>query len=32
MNDFDSIDRLLEFGLSMGIAQQMVNTMNKLLI
>lgn len=31
MNDFDSIDRLLELGLSMGIAQQMVNTMNQAL-
>ncbi|MFM2195262.1 MAG: hypothetical protein RL092_862 [Bacteroidota bacterium] len=30
MNDdsFFSVDRLLEFGMSMAIAQQMVNTMN----
>lgn len=27
-NSFDSIDRLLEFGMSMSLAQQMMNTMN----
>lgn len=26
--DFSSIDRLVEFGLGMGLAQQMINTMN----
>lgn len=26
--DFSSIDRLVEFGLGVGLAQQMVNTMN----
>lgn len=26
--DFSSIDRLVEFGLGIGVAQQMVNTMN----
>lgn len=26
--DFSSIDRLVEFGLGLGLAQQMVNTMN----
>ena len=28
MNDFNSVDRLVEFGLSMAIAQQMMNTVN----
>lgn len=28
-NDFFSLDRLLEFGLGMGIAQQMINVMNQ---
>lgn len=28
-NDFFSLDRLLEFGLGMGMAQQMINTMNQ---
>ncbi len=28
MTDFSTIDRLMEFGLGMGIAQQMINTMN----
>ncbi len=28
-NSFSSIDRLMEFGMSMGIAQQMINTMNQ---
>lgn len=28
MTDFSSIDRLVEFGMGMGLAQQMVNTMN----
>lgn len=28
MNNYDSIDKLLEFGLSLSVAQQMVNTMN----
>lgn len=27
-NSFFSIDRLLEFGMSMAVAQQMINTMN----
>lgn len=27
-NSFDSIDRLMEFGMSMAVAQQMMNTMN----
>lgn len=27
-NSFDSIDRLLEFGMSMTVAQQMIKTMN----
>lgn len=27
-NDFSSIDRLMEFGLSMAVAQQMISTMN----
>lgn len=27
--DFSSIDRLVEFGMGMGLAQQMVNTMNQ---
>ncbi|MBQ3604688.1 MAG: DUF4339 domain-containing protein [Muribaculaceae bacterium] len=27
-NDFNSIDRLVEFGMSIAVAQQMVNTMN----
>ena len=27
-NDFNSIDRLVEFGMGIAIAQQMVNTMN----
>lgn len=27
-NDFSSIDRLLEFGMSLAVAQQMVATMN----
>lgn len=27
-NDFSSIERLVEFGLSMAVAQQMINTMN----
>lgn len=27
-NSFSSIDRLMEFGMSMAVAQQMVNTMN----
>ena len=27
-NDFFSLDRLLEFGLGMGMAQQMINMMN----
>ena len=27
-NDFGSIDRLLEFGMSLAVAQQMVSTMN----
>lgn len=29
MTDFSSIDRLVEFGLGMGVATQMVNTMNQ---
>lgn len=29
MTDFSTIDRLMEFGLGMGIAQQMINTMNQ---
>lgn len=29
MTDFSSIDRLLEIGMSMGLAQQMVSTMNR---
>lgn len=29
MTDFSSIDRLMEIGMSMGLAQQMVNTMNQ---
>ncbi len=28
-NDYFSIDRLIEFGLGMGMAQQMVNVMNQ---
>lgn len=28
MTDFSSVDRLMEFGLGMGLAQQMINTMN----
>lgn len=28
-NDFYSLDRLLEFGLGMGMAQQMINMMNQ---
>ena len=28
-NDFFSLDRLLEFGLGIGMAQQMINTMNQ---
>ena len=28
MNDFSSIDRLIEFGLSIAVAQQMMNTVN----
>ncbi len=27
-NSFNSMDRLLEFGMSMAVAQQMMNTMN----
>lgn len=27
-NNFDSLERLLEFGMSMAVAQQMVQTMN----
>lgn len=27
-NSFDSIERLMEFGLSMAVANQMINTMN----
>lgn len=27
-NSFASVDRLMEFGMSMAVAQQMVNTMN----
>lgn len=27
-NDFNSIDRLVEFGMGIAVAQQMVNTMN----
>lgn len=27
-NSFDSVDRLLEFGMSMAVAQQMMQTMN----
>lgn len=27
-NSFSSIDKLIEFGMGMGIAQQMINTMN----
>ena len=27
-NDFSSLDRLMELGLSMAVAQQMMNTMN----
>lgn len=27
--DFSSIDRLIEFGMGMGLAQQMINTMNQ---
>ena len=27
-NNFNSIDRLVEFGMGMAVAQQMVNTMN----
>lgn len=30
-NSFDSIDRLMEFGLSMAVATQMVNTMNNVM-
>ena len=28
-NDFFSLDRLLEFGMGMGMAQQMINVMNQ---
>lgn len=28
MTDFSSIDRLIEFGIGMGLAQQMIRTMN----
>ncbi|MBR5698449.1 MAG: DUF4339 domain-containing protein [Prevotella sp.] len=28
-NDFFSLDRLLEFGIGMGMAQQMINMMNQ---
>lgn len=28
-NDFTSLDRLMEFGIGMGLAQQMVNMMNQ---
>lgn len=28
MNNFDSLDKLMELGLSMAVAQQMMNTMN----
>lgn len=28
-NSFFSVDRLLEFGMSMAVAQQMINTMNQ---
>ena len=28
-NDFFSLDRLVEFGLGMGMAQQMINVMNQ---
>lgn len=28
MTDFSSLDRLMEMGMSLGLAQQMVNTMN----
>lgn len=28
MNDFSSIDRLIEFGLGIAVAQQMLNTVN----
>lgn len=28
MTDFSTVDRLMEFGLGMGLAQQMINTMN----
>ena len=28
-NDFFSLDRLLEFGIGMGMAQQMINVMNQ---
>ena len=31
-SDFFSLDRLVEFGLGMGIAQQMVNSMNEAMI
>ena len=27
-NNFNSIERLMEFGMGMAVAQQMVNTMN----
>ena len=27
-NDFSSIDKLVEFGLGLGVANQMINTMN----
>ena len=30
-NSFDSIDRLMEIGLSMAVATQMVNTMNSIM-
>lgn len=30
-NSFNSIDRLMEFGLSMAVATQMVNTMNSVM-
>lgn len=29
--DFSSIDRLVEFGMGLGLAQQMVNTMNNVM-
>lgn len=30
-NDFSSLDKLVEFGLGMGVATQMMNTMNSVL-